>query len=132
MTKKKGISEAYLDNIFSTYIRLRDADDDGYIRCCECGQWFWWENATNGHFAKRRHRTLRWDERNCHAQCAPCNGQDLNLRYVDFMVERYGPEIWGILNAQKNNRGKITPQDRKELADDYKHKIKQLRKEKGL
>jgi len=132
LTKKKGITEAYLDQIFSTYIRLRDADEDGYILCCECGQYFWWKESTNGHFVKRRHRTLRWDERNCHAQCAPCNGRDENIMYADFMVAKYGPEIWQILTAQKNNQGKITPQDRKELADDYKHKIKQLRKEKGL
>jgi hypothetical protein len=132
MAKKKIVSVAYLDQIFSIYIRLRDANTDGYISCCECGKTFWWQESTNGHFVKRRHHTLRWDERNCHAQCAPCNGQDTNLRYADFMVIKYGPEIWGILDAQKNNRGKILPYERKIMADNYRAKIKQLKKEKGL
>lgn len=132
MPKKKGISEAYLDSIFSTYIRLRDADEDGYITCCNCGGKVWWKESTNGHFVKRRHRTLRWDERNCHAECGPCNTADVNLGYAEFMVQRYGPEIWGILTAQKNNRGKITPVERKIMADNYKQKIKQLKKDKGL
>ena len=132
MTKKKGISEAYLDQIMSTYVRLRDADDDGYIICCNCGRRYGWREATCGHFVKRRHHTLRWDELNCHAECGPCNQADTNLGYADFMVKKYGPEIWGILNTQKNNRGKITPAERKIMADNYKHKIKQLKKEKGF
>jgi len=132
MAKKKGVTEAYLDSLFSTYIRLRDADEDGFIKCCNCGKRVFWKNATNGHFVKRRHRTLRWDDRNCHAECGPCNQEDTNLFYADFMVQRYGREIWPILNSRKNSREKITPHQRKIMADDYKHKIKQLKKEKGL
>ena len=132
MAKKKGITEAYLDSIFSVYIRLRDADEDGYIYCCNCGKRFFWKEATNGHFVKRRHRTLRWDERNCHSECNPCNQADVNLGYADFMVKKYGSDIWRILDAQKNIRQKIMPYERKIMADNYKAKIKQLRKEKGL
>ena len=132
MPKKKGVSLKYLDDIFSTFVRLRDAEDDGFVVCCNCGKRLWWKESTNGHFVKRSHHTLRWDERNCHAECAPCNGEDLNLGYANFMVAKYGPKIWDILTAQKNNRGKIMPHERKIMADNYKHKIKQLRKEKGL
>ena len=132
MAKKKGISEAYLDNIFSNYIRLRDSDCDGLVTCCNCGKKLHWKVATCGHFVKRRHRTLRWDERNCHAECGPCNTADINLGYAEFMVNKYGPEIWAILDAQKNNRGKILPYERKIMADNYKQKTKQLKKEKGL
>ena len=132
MAKKKGVSEAYLDNIFSTYIRLRDADDDGYIYCCNCGRRFFWKEATNGHFVKRRHRTLRWDERNCHSECGPCNTADVNLGYAEFMVGRYGSGIWQLLNTAKNSREKITPYERKIMADNYRQKIVQLKKDKGL
>jgi ribonuclease D len=48
------------------------------------------------------------------------------------MVRKHGPEIWQILNTAKNSREKITPQERKIMADNYKQKIKQLKKEKGL
>ena len=130
MAKKKGVSEAYLDSIFSTYIRLRDADEDGYVICCNCGKRLHWTEATNGHFVKRRHRTLRWNEKNCHAECEQCNGADINLGYADFMVKKYGPGIWEELNTQKNSRAKILPIERKEMADKYRKKIEQLKKEK--
>ena len=132
MAKAKGVSEAYLDQIFSTYIRLRDADDSGMVTCCNCGKRLFWKEATNGHFVKRRHRTLRWDERNCHSECGPCNQADVNLGYADFLTKKYGSNIWRILTTQKNLREKITPVERKIMADNYRQKIKQLKKEKGL
>ncbi len=139
MTKKKGISEAYLDQIFSIYIRLRDADDEGYITCCNytkkskvCQGRVFWKEATNGHFVKRSHRTLRWDERNCNAECGPCNQEDTNFGYIKFMEYKFGGDIWDVLDSQRNLRFKYTPYERKIMADNYKHKIKQLKKEKGL
>ena len=132
MAKKKGVTEKYLDQLFSTYIRIRDAHDDGYITCCNCAKEFHWTEATNGHFVKRRHRALRWDERNCHAECGPCNQADLNLGYADFMIDKYGPNIFRILENQKNLITKITPVDRKIRAANYRKKITQLKKEKGL
>jgi len=57
---------------------------------------------------------------------------DVNLGYSEFMVSRYGPGIFQQLEDRKNNREKITPRDRKIMADELKHKIKQLKKEKGL
>lgn len=132
MTKKPAVSEAYLDQIFSTYIRLRDADEDGYVLCCNCRKRLWWKDSTCGHFVKRRHRGLRWDELNCHAECGPCNLADVNLGYAEYMATRYGEDIFSILNARKNSRDKITPQARKIMADNYREKIAQIKKEKGL
>ena len=48
------------------------------------------------------------------------------------MATRYGPDVFSILEARKNRREKIMPYERKIMADNYKHKIKQLKKEKGL
>ena len=132
MPKKKGVSVEYLDSIFSNYIRLRDADEDGYVICCNCGKRLHWKEAQNGHYVKRRHQALRWDERNCHAECAECNNQDINLGYAKFMVKRYGEDIWDKLQAQKNIHSKIMPHERQIMANNYRKKIAQLKKEKGL
>ena len=129
---KNGVSEAYLDQLFSTYIRLKYADEDGFVLCCNCNRKFHWRDVTNGHFIKRRHRTLRWSELNCHPECAPCNMADINLGYAEYMVARYGSDVFSLLATHKNSREKITPQERKIMADNYKAKIKQLKKEKGL
>jgi len=48
------------------------------------------------------------------------------------MVARYGENVFDELTRRKNSREKITPRDRKVMADELKHKIKQLKKEKGL
>ena len=51
-----------------------------------------------GHFIPRGSRGqsgVYFDERNIHAQCGECNGfkEGNRLEYLDFMNERYGPEV---------------------------------------
>ena len=62
-----------LDNIFSQYIRLREADSSGFVECFTCGKKDHWKKLQNGHFQSRRHYATRWDERNCQVQCVDCN-----------------------------------------------------------
>ena len=130
--KKPGVTEAYLDNLFSLYIRLRDADSNGNVTCCNCGKTIRWTEATNGHFVKRRHRALRWDERNCHPECAECNAADVNLGYVQYMVNRYGAWIFEELNNKKNTTAKIMPVERRAMANKIRSLIHNLKQTKGL
>ena len=58
-----------LDKWFSKYIRLRDTP--GF--CCTCGASITFETSDCGHFISRDRIATRWDERNAHAQCIPCN-----------------------------------------------------------
>ena len=62
-----------LDTIFSQYIRLREADNIGFVECFTCGKKDHWKKLQNGHFQSRRHYATRWDERNCQVQCVGCN-----------------------------------------------------------
>ena len=71
LTRKKLIAK--LDTIFSKYIRLRDADQNGYCRCVTCGERYHWKKIQAGHFISRKHYATRWDENNVHAQCVACN-----------------------------------------------------------
>jgi len=71
LTRKKLITK--LDTIFSKYIRLRDADQNGYCRCVTCGERYHWKKIQAGHFISRKHYATRWDENNVHAQCVACN-----------------------------------------------------------
>jgi len=57
---------------------------------------------------------------------------DVNLGYAKYLVERYGDDVFDILNKRKNRRERITPQERKIMADNYKQKIVELKKQKGL
>ena len=62
-----------LDNIFSTYIRLRDSNENWYVVCPLCWARIKWQQSQNMHFITRWCRLYRYDEDNCHAGCMRCN-----------------------------------------------------------
>lgn len=62
-----------LDEIFSHYIRIKEADEHGNSRCWTCGKSAHYSKQYCGHFASRRWLATRWDERNCRTQCYACN-----------------------------------------------------------
>lgn len=64
---------AALDKVFSRYIRMRDADDDGYVKCVTCGKREWWQDVDCGHFIQRDRLAVRYSTENAHAQCKRCN-----------------------------------------------------------
>ena len=68
----KGLMQI-LDRVFSEYIRRRDAGATGYVRCVTCTTVKYWKEMDCGHFVNRNHLSVRFDERNCHAQCPECN-----------------------------------------------------------
>lgn len=123
-----------MDKIFSEYIRLRDADCNGYIRCYCCGYPVNWKLAHNGHFMNRRHLGTRFDERNCHSCCVPCNTYNNgNLEaYEAHLINDYGETIIPILEMLKHTVTKLSEMEIRELEIFYKQKVKELKKEKGL
>jgi len=70
--KKLTSSENTLDKNFKRYIRARDTQN-GYGFCCTCGTGLKYEGSHAGHFLSCEYPATRWDERNCHLQCAKCN-----------------------------------------------------------
>jgi hypothetical protein len=87
-------------DLFSEYIRRRDSDENGYIKCCTCGKSAHWKEVDAGHFISRKQNMTLYDERNSHAQCKYCNGpkQGNIIAYQDFMLNKYGQktvdELW--------------------------------------
>jgi len=54
--------------IFSVYIRLRDSDENGMVRCITSGRLIHWKEADAGHFISRRHLATKYHEHNVNAQ----------------------------------------------------------------
>lgn len=133
MAKKKTLEEK-LDEVFSEYTRLRDADCVGYIRCYCCGYPVHWKLAHNSHFMNRRHQGTRFNEENCHSCCAVCNmSLNGNLEAYEAHLRReYGENIIDKLTMLKNTVTKFEDYELKEMIDHYKKEVKKLRKEKGL
>lgn len=83
---------ARLDKLFSEYIRRRDADCNGMVKCVTCGRLLHWKEGDCGHYVPRDRRAVRWTKTNAHFQCPYCNRfrngeQSLHGMYID---RRYG------------------------------------------
>lgn len=88
---------------FQKYVRLRDANDQGDVKCVTCpkvGKWN--DNFDGGHFIRAGNRSICFDERNCHSQCKGCNnyGNGQWERYALFIKDRYGLDTLEFLLSQ--------------------------------
>lgn len=113
-----------LDKVFSLYIRKRDANGD-YFTCITCNEIKLFSKADAGHYVSRGYKSLRFDERNVHAQCTKCNRfLSGNMdEYTIFMIRRYGVDVLEELNRLKYTVKQFTSQELQDMIDHYKQKL---------
>lgn len=118
-----------LDRVFSEYVRLRDADKSGYVRCISCGKIIHWKESDCGHYVNRKHLSTRWNERNCNGQCRACNRFDEGnmLGYTKGLVRKYGDGILNELDMLKHQESRMSEFEGKLLIKHYKDKVKDLK-----
>ena len=119
---------AKLDRVFSRFVRMKYADNDGQVSCVTCGKQAHWKEVHAGHFVKRQHMSLRWDERNVMPQCVRCNlhmggRQD---DYAAYIVNEYGHATFADLIAKKHETKKWTRTELEELISTYSERVKML------
>lgn len=126
-------TEAKLDRVFSEYIRLRDADENGFVRCISCGKVHHWKQVDNGHYVNRKHLSTRWHEKNCNGQCRACNRFDEGnmLGYTKGLIKKYGSGILDELEVMKYQTSKLTTFEGRLLVKDYQKKVSDLLKKKA-
>ena len=107
-----------LDQVFSRWIRARDALPNGMGRCYTCNRYALLEA---GHFVPRQHAATRWDERNVHGQCSYCNRwQHGNLwAYGLALMKQYGMQVVDDLWLSKKVAVKFTRSDINDLIAKY-------------
>lgn len=120
------------DDIFSKFIRLRDADTNGTVRCFTCGSYHKWQDITNGHFIKRQFTVLRFNEMNCQSQCVTCNAflQGNDEAFYTHLVKKYGVDMVNWLRSQAKRR-KWHRYELEALIKTYGEKVRRLLEEKG-
>ncbi len=133
VTKKPDL-KAKLDKIFSEYIRLRDADNNGMVRCISCMKIDHWKNVDCGHFVNRGHMSTRYNEKNCNAQCRKCNRFDEgnSIGYSRGLIKKYGPGVIDELEVLKHQESHLSDFDYEVLIKHYQKEVKRLKEEKGL
>lgn len=93
------INDKKLWKAFSEFIRRRDADENGYAKCCTCPNIRHWKSGDCGHGVPRQHWGTRYDEKNNMFQCKHCNGfeQGRQEEYAKEVDRRHGGGTWQTL-----------------------------------
>lgn len=116
------------DVIFSQYIRLKYADKKGITNCYTCENKSHWTLIQNGHYMKRAHLYLRWDERNCRPQCRICNEMDYgNMAEYTKRLDIECKGLPDILRAEAVLVHKPTREEIRQIISEYTPKVKSLK-----
>ncbi|EGB7356638.1 recombination protein NinG [Escherichia coli] len=110
---------------FNAFIRYRDRD----LPCISCGRHHEGQYHA-GHFRTTgAHPELRFDEDNCHKQCAPCNNHlSGNLTaYRPALIARIGQSRFDALMGP-HEIPKWTRDDYIRIRDEYRRKLRELKK----
>lgn len=105
--KKETVSslKKKLDDIFSKYIRLRNADENGMVKCFTSDKIMHWKEAHAGHFISRRHLGTRWHPINVQVQSPKENlfNQGNAPEFGKRILEQYGQKHYDELFYQAKN-----------------------------
>ena len=122
--------DAKLWKIFSEYIRRKDADYRGLVRCFTCGNWDHWKDVDCGHGISRAKLSTKFHEKNNHPQCRKCNrfkgGEQ--FEYMIKVDEKYGKGTAEMLRTMSKQESKFTRFDYEYKIKEYQEKLKQLGK----
>jgi hypothetical protein len=115
--------EALLWTHFSIYVRTKDADFQGFVKCYTCGRRIHWKEAQAGHYIKRSYKALKFDERNVKPQDARCNlyldgNQD---EFANHLELDYGHGVLQELKALKYQEKRFTRIELNALIEHYKN-----------
>lgn len=135
--KKKKVSKSLirkLDEIFSTYVRIRDANDQGICRCITSGEFIHWKDCDAGHFITRDNLATRWDERNVNAQGRGDNRFKSGKQYEHGLAidRKHGEGTAEKLLIKSKGVYKPMPFEIEEMISHYKKEVSRLKLEKGL
>jgi Bacteriophage Lambda NinG protein len=110
--------------VVNKYIRLRDKDSS----CFTCDSKLGAKYDAGHFFSAGGHWSVRFDERNIHAQCVNCNQHKHGnlIEYQKRLVSKLGYDEYALLEAESKKTRNYTKEELKEIIDTYKNKIKEL------
>jgi hypothetical protein len=117
-----------LDAIFSTYIRLKNADENGICTCFTCGAKHHWKSIDNGHHCKRQYMSTRFNVMNCQPQCRKCNWleQGADDKFKTNLIKKYGQNEYDKLIYLKFQTKKWTRFELEQMISAYRKEVKEL------
>jgi hypothetical protein len=118
------------DEAFSLFIRTRDSQpyEGRAFKCISCHRVLPIEQADCGHYVNRSHMSVRFNEKNCYAQCRHCNRfMEGNIQdYRKGLIEKIGLQQVELIESMKHLTNKISTFELELLAKHYKQEIKKF------
>ena len=129
-----SVLTAKLDKIFSLYVRLKYADNQGNVKCFTCDNVHHYKAIQNGHFQSRRYMSTRFHVNNCKPQCYACNVGLHGQQYIfgvnlDREMGSGTAETMVLLSKQQK---KFSTEEFKELIKHYTEEVENLKLQKGI
>lgn len=122
------------DKAYSMLVRLRAADDRGFVKCVTCGFCGHYSCFDNGHGVVRGNMATRYEDRNTGPQCRECNRNNGGLqdKFAEHVDALHGSGTWEELVRLGHSVCKRTKAEVNEMAAAFRKEIAQIRKQKGL
>lgn len=130
MNKKKAAIVEKAAEIMQKYVRLKAADENGYVSCVTCGTVKMWNDGMQGgHFIPRKHISTRLMEENIHPQCDYCNGylRGNMIKYTLYMEDTYGRDFVEHLESLRHQTTHYTKTEALEWLEEAKEKLASLK-----
>jgi len=117
-----------LDQVFSKWVRLSNADKNGYCTCVTCGNKFHWKDIQCGHWISRNHSATRWLSSNTGPQCRGCNlfGRGRHHEFASYIRHKYGEEELEKLTIASRRVTKFHSYDLEAMIAYYERELKSL------
>ena len=115
-----------LDRIFSVFVRVSRADHAGFVYCYTCGFILQWQEAQCGHFIRRAHSAVRFDEANCRPQCSTCNEfkNGMEQAFEENLRDDLGNVAVDTLIARGRTEKHYSDEEYKHLITTYTSKVR--------
>uniref|UniRef100_A0A6M3IFF5 Putative lambda recombination protein n=1 Tax=viral metagenome TaxID=1070528 RepID=A0A6M3IFF5_9ZZZZ len=117
-------------DMFSKYIRMKHANENGYVKCITCGVIKHWREMQASHYIDGRHNAVLFEEDLVHPSCYACNCilHGNKSEYAAFMYKTYGEERVDELRRLSNYSIKYSISDLELLYEKFSKKVEELEK----
>lgn len=118
----KSLAKRRAWKAFSKYIRTRDMNLSGFVKCYTCGRKFDFKNIQAGHGLGGRHGGVLFLEELVKPQCRGCNifGGGKYPIFTQKLIEEHGTEKYYELVKKSNQLVKYSIEDYLEIERRYK------------
>jgi len=112
--------------LVSEYVRRKDADNCGTVRCYTCGEPKFWKEVDAGHAIGGRNNAVLFDEEIIRPQCKPCNMPPNCGMYYEFGIKLNQENGDGWYEAKKIASKQVVKFTRSDLEEMIEVKKAQL------